>query len=126
MSARYRAIFDHKGLLAEYEGDQCVFLRPDHQFADRSELSAPSLIRDQHEPFKSMADGRIYDSKSAYRRTLKEKGLTEVGNDAPLGKPFGAPAKSEDRKKLLHKQLADVSDKQADKVLRQLKRQYLP
>lgn len=32
---------------------------------------------------KSMADGKQYDSKSAYRRSLKEKGLVEVGNDAP-------------------------------------------
>jgi hypothetical protein len=32
---------------------------------------------------KSMADGKMYDSKSAYRRTLKSKGLIEVGNDAP-------------------------------------------
>jgi hypothetical protein len=32
---------------------------------------------------KSMADGKMYDSKSAYRRTLKSQGLIEVGNDAP-------------------------------------------
>lgn len=33
--------------------------------------------------FRSMADGEIYDSKSAYRRTLKEKGMLEVGNEDP-------------------------------------------
>jgi len=32
---------------------------------------------------QSMADGKLYDSKSAYRRSLKEKGLVELGNDAP-------------------------------------------
>jgi len=31
----------------------------------------------------SMADGKQYDSKSAYRKSLKEKGLVELGNDAP-------------------------------------------
>lgn len=31
----------------------------------------------------SMADGKYYDSKSAYRRSLKEKGLIELGTDAP-------------------------------------------
>lgn len=33
---------------------------------------------------KSMADGKLYDSKSAYRKSLKEKGLVELGNDAPV------------------------------------------
>lgn len=32
---------------------------------------------------QSMADGKYYDSKSAYRRSLKEKGYVELGNDAP-------------------------------------------
>lgn len=32
---------------------------------------------------QSMADGKYYDSKSAYRKSLKEKGLVELGNDAP-------------------------------------------
>ncbi len=126
MIGRYRAIYKDGKLLAEFEGDECIWLSPDYDPPERSDLSAPSLIRDYHEPFKSMADGHIYDSKSAYRRTLKEKGLTEVGNDAIPGKPFGAPAKSDDRKKLLHKQLADVSDREANKVLKSLKRQYLP
>lgn len=30
-----------------------------------------------------MADGQIYDSKSAYRAELKARGYREVGNDAP-------------------------------------------
>ena len=33
--------------------------------------------------FKSMADGKYYDSKSAYRKDLKSRGLVELGNDAP-------------------------------------------
>lgn len=32
---------------------------------------------------KSMADGKNYDSKSAYYASLKEKGYEVVGNDAP-------------------------------------------
>ena len=32
---------------------------------------------------KSMADGKYYDSKSAYRKELKRHGLVELGNDAP-------------------------------------------
>ena len=127
MSRGYRAIWKDGKLLAEFEGDECVFLSEAYSVPDRSELSAPSLIRDYHEPFKSMADGKTYDSKSAYRRSLAAQGYAELGNDASLtGKPFGASAKSETRKKLLHKQLADVSDREADKVLKQLRKQYAP
>ncbi len=126
MSRRYRAIYKDGRLLAEFEGDECIYLCPEYEAPNRSDLPAPGLISDHHEPFKSMADGRTYDSKSAYRRTLKDRGLTELGNDAPLGKPFGAPTKSEARRKMLHKQLADVSDREADKVLKQLRKQYAP
>lgn len=33
-----------------------------------------------------MADGKYYDSKTAYYASLKEQGLTVVGNDAPVEK----------------------------------------
>lgn len=44
---------------------------------------APMVISDNHAPFRSMADGRMYDSKSAYRRELKARGFEELGNDLP-------------------------------------------
>lgn len=39
------------------------------------------VIGDTSEPFKSMADGEMYTSKSAYRREVKARGYEEVGND---------------------------------------------
>lgn len=45
---------------------------------------APSglhVISDSIAPFRSQADGKMYDSKSAYRRDLKSRGLIEVGNE---------------------------------------------
>ena len=39
------------------------------------------VISDSHTPFRSMADGRVYDSKSAYRADLKARGMVELGND---------------------------------------------
>ena len=39
------------------------------------------LNRDTTDAFRSMADGRLYDSKSAYRQELKRQGLREIGND---------------------------------------------
>ena len=35
------------------------------------------IIGDHHEPFQSQADGLYYDSKSVYRRRLKEQGYEE-------------------------------------------------
>lgn len=39
------------------------------------------VITDGMDALVSQADGKIYDSKSAYRRSLKENGCIEVGND---------------------------------------------
>ncbi|MER2512541.1 MAG: hypothetical protein ABTQ25_09015 [Nitrosomonas ureae] len=39
------------------------------------------VIPDSIDPFLSHADGKIYDSKSSYRRMLKQNGYEEVGND---------------------------------------------
>jgi hypothetical protein len=41
------------------------------------------IISDTQAPFRSMADGQFYDSKSAYRSSLRARGYREVGNDAP-------------------------------------------
>ncbi len=51
------------------------------QPAQRSNLSAPMLIRDGTDPFVSMADGRTYDSKRAYYASVRERGLEIVGNE---------------------------------------------
>lgn len=125
MSRGYRAIWRDGKLFAEYEGDELVFLAEDYKPPQRSDLAAPGLIRDQTDPFKSMADGKLYDSKSAYRATLRERGLTEIGNEKQVV-PTIKPPDRESRRKLLHQQMADVSDREANKVLKQLKRDLTP
>ena len=56
--------------------------------AVRARQQAPSVIGDTADPFRSHADGIIYDSKSAYRRQLKRHGMVELGNDRlPNAKP---------------------------------------
>lgn len=47
----------------------------------RSGLPAPMVISDAADAFRSMADGRLYESKSAYRAELKRQGMREIGND---------------------------------------------
>lgn len=123
MSARYRAIYDGKGLLAEYEGDDCTYLRDDYQAPNRSDLPSPRIVSDSHDPFVSMADGRTYDSKSAYRATLKDRGLTEVGNEAPTISRQ-KPITDNTRREVLHQRLGDVSDREANKLLKSLKKEF--
>ena len=118
---RYRAIFDSNGLKAEIENDEVIFWREETTPDNRSELAAPGLIRDQIDPFKSMADGKLYDSKSAYRQTLRDRGLVEVGNDNPA-KHIKAPPPKSTRREQLARRMGDMSDREANKLLRQLKK----
>ncbi len=118
---RYRAIFDGNGLKAEIENDEVIFWREETTPDNRSDLAAPGLIRDQIDPFKSMADGKLYDSKSAYRQTLKDRGLTEVGSEDP-SKHIRPPPPKNNRRELLARRMGDMSDRDANKLLKQLKK----
>lgn len=53
--------------------------------------SGPNVISDTIAPFRSQADGKMYDSKSAYRRDLKSRGLIEVGNENVQSRPTALP-----------------------------------
>lgn len=46
---------------------------------------------DAIDAFQSMADGRMYDSKSQYRRDLRARGLVEIGNERIEQKPVPLP-----------------------------------
>lgn len=62
-----------------------------------SSLPRPMLIRDQMEPTLSMADGKVYESKSAMRAEYKARGMIEVGNDtAPMWERPKAPPPREE------------------------------
>ena len=43
--------------------------------------SAPSVIRDEMEPTRHMANGKYYTSKSRFRQATKDAGCLEVGNE---------------------------------------------
>ena len=59
---------------------------PEHmaslQEVARSKLSAPSIRADGMEAIVNHADGRTYDSKSAYYGAVKAAGCEIVGNDS--------------------------------------------
>lgn len=54
---------------------------------NRSDLAAPMLIRDSMDAVQSMLDGKMYDSKRKLRRTYREAGVIEVGDDKSYTNP---------------------------------------
>lgn len=51
-------------------------------FLQRSDsVPCPMLNSDTADGFRSMADGKMYDSKSAYRASLRAHGMQEIGNE---------------------------------------------
>lgn len=53
----------------------------------RSSLPCPAIRVDGMAPIRSMADGRMYDGKGAYYRSVKDAGCEIVGDDKA---PFDA------------------------------------
>lgn len=56
------------------------------QQIQRSPLPSPMVITDEVAPFRSMADGKIYSSKSRYYAETKARGYEIVGNEKVKGK----------------------------------------
>ena len=52
-----------------------------------SENKAPGIICDSMQALEHPCDGRIYDSKSLFRRVTKAYGMEEKGNDGRYEKP---------------------------------------
>lgn len=53
-------------------------------------IDAPAVVQDSMDAIEHPADGRLYDSKSAFRRVTKEHGLEERGGEARVapGTPY--------------------------------------
>lgn len=118
---RYRAVFDGKGLLAEYSGEELTYLRPDYvpNMAE-SDLPRPQVIRDI-DPYQNMIDGRMISSRSEHRELLRRHNCVEVGNETMKSEPV-KPKNT--RREQLHRRLADVSDREANKVLKSLRKEF--
>lgn len=58
----------------------------------------PMLALDTMDPVQSQLDGRFYDSKAALRKTYKEAGVVEVGNDSSVLNPKPREKPKPDRK----------------------------
>lgn len=53
----------------------------EHDEDKRSPLGAPMIISDSMAPIRSMADGKMHDSKSSYLKGVHNAGCRVVGND---------------------------------------------
>lgn len=110
---RYRCRFDRHGLLAEWEDDELVWVRPGAFDDDAGD--GPQVIRDLA-PYRSMIDGSVIDGRKRHRDHLKAHGCVEVGNDTshlkarPAIRPSGI-------KESLHRMLADVGDRDLKRMI---------
>jgi hypothetical protein len=102
-------------MLAEYEDGELVWLREDYEPPNASELPRPMVIRDI-EPYQNMIDGKTISSRSEHRDFLRRHNCIEVGNEKMESRPLSPP--KVDRKRVLHQQLSDMSDRQANKIIK--------
>lgn len=115
---KYKAVFDKKGLLAEYEHGELVYLRDDYEPPKESDLGRPMVIRDI-EPYRNMINGQMISSRSEHRELLRRHNCVEVGNERMQTKVV---APESNRREKISRQLGDMSDKQANQILKQLKK----
>ena len=72
------------------EGRQ-VYRRIEQERGKRSDLPVPMIIGDHMDAAEHPCDGKLYESKSAFRRVTKANGCVEVGNDPQRLKKFAPP-----------------------------------
>lgn len=83
-------------------------------------MFAPQITTDI-QPYRSMITGERIAGRSQHREHLHRHGCVEIGNEVPKPRCKPSVPKSS-RRELLHKRLADVSDKQCDQMLKQIKK----
>lgn len=71
------------------------------------------------QPYQSMIDGHMVTSRSEHRTHLRDHNCIEVGNEkmeTRLQKPSG-----DQRRRILHQQLSNMSDRQANQIISELR-----
>ncbi len=68
-------------------------LVPIEEWTDEPANSGPMIMGDI-QPYRSMIDGSIINSRSQHRRHLREHGCIEVGNDSSIKNPSRKPIQS--------------------------------
>jgi len=113
--SKYKAIYDRKGLLAEYQDGELVWVREE---LDKHTKQGHQIMLDI-QPYKSMVDGSMITSRSKHREHLRQHNCIEIGNEKMQNTP---PPVLTSRREMLHRRLGDMSDRQANQILAQLRR----
>jgi len=79
------------------------------------------MVMPDIQPYKSMIDGSMITSRSVHRDHLRQHGCIEVGNEKMETK---LPPPIDTRKEVMRQQLANMTHKQANQVLSQLRRKF--
>ena len=77
MSERWCKVCDGWHSLEEPWPSACVR----HHNDKASDLPSPMIISDHLDNLQSQSDGKIYTSKRALRRSYREQGMVEIGNE---------------------------------------------
>jgi hypothetical protein len=73
------------------------------------------------QPYQSMIDGSMITSRSIHRDHLKQHNCFEVGNEKMETK---LPPPKDTRKEVMRQQLSNMTHKDAQKILSQLRRKF--
>jgi hypothetical protein len=79
------------------------------------------MVMPDIQPYKSMIDGSMITSRSVHHDHLRQHGCIEVGNEKMESRP---PPPIDTRKEVMRQQLANMTHKQANQVLSQLRRKF--
>ena len=113
--SKYKAIYDRKGLLAEYQDEELVWVR--EELGKHTKPGHQIMLDIQ--PYKSMVDGSMITSRSKHREHLRQHNCIEIGNEKMQNTP---PPVQNNRREMLHRRLGDMSDRQANQILAQFRR----
>lgn len=72
-------------------------------------------------PYQSMIDGSMIAGRAQHRSHLRDHGCIEIGNEKMESKL--PPADPRQRRQMLREQLADMTDRQADRIMSGLREQ---
>jgi hypothetical protein len=79
------------------------------------------MVMPDIQPYKSMIDGSMITSRSVHRDHLRQHGCIEVGNEKMETK---LPPPKDTRKEVMRQQLVNMTHKDAQKILTQLRRKF--
>ena len=79
------------------------------------------MVMPDIQPYKSMIDGSMITSRSVHRDHLRQHNCIEIGNEKMETK---LPPPKDTRREVMRAQLANMTHKDAQKILSQLRRKF--